>query len=99
MALQQSGNLFPERLPRAVPSRADQPPYAQADDDLAAIDRYVLHRPLVILVRLRRRSPIDRTPHGHIPRAGRDHDTSSIINADSPENTVRTRESTAITRS
>ena len=37
MALQQTGNLFPERLPRTALSRADQPPYAQADDDRAVV--------------------------------------------------------------
>jgi hypothetical protein len=79
MAFQQSGNLFPERPPRAVPSQADQPPYAQADDDLAAIDRHVLHRPLVIPVHLRRSSPADRTQHAHIPSAGRDHNHATAL--------------------
>jgi hypothetical protein len=79
MAFQQSGNLFPERLPRAVPSRADQPPDAQADNDLAAIDRHILHRPPVIRVHLRRRSPADRARHGPIPSAGRDHHHAAAL--------------------
>jgi hypothetical protein len=43
MALQQSGNLLAEGLPSAAQDRTDQPPYAQVDDDLTAVDRHVRH--------------------------------------------------------
>jgi hypothetical protein len=79
VALQQSGNLFPEGLPSATPRWADQSPYAQVDDDLAAVDRHVLHRPVVIAVHLRRRSPAHRTQHGCIPSAGRDHHHAAVL--------------------
>ncbi|GGT51157.1 hypothetical protein GCM10010207_59340 [Streptomyces atratus] len=72
MALQQSGNLLAEGLPPAARDRADQPPYAQVDDNLAAVDRHVRHRPAVVPVHLRRRSPALRTWHRHIQGAGRD---------------------------
>jgi hypothetical protein len=73
MALQQSGNLLAEGLPSAAQDRTDQPPYAQVDDYLAAIDWYVRHRPAVIPVHLRRQRPARRTRHRHIPSASRDH--------------------------
>jgi hypothetical protein len=77
MALQQSGNLLPEGLPPAAQGRTGQPPYAQVDDDLAAVDWHVPHRSAVITVRRRRRRrrrrPAHRTRHRHVPGPGRDH--------------------------
>jgi hypothetical protein len=43
MALQQFGNLLAEGLPSAAQDRTDQSPYAQVDDDPAAVDRHVRH--------------------------------------------------------
>jgi hypothetical protein len=73
VAFQQTGYLFPEGLPPAALGRAGQSSYAQVDDDLVAVDRHVLHCPVVIPVHLRRRSPAHRTQHGYVPSAGRDH--------------------------
>ena len=53
VAFPQSGNLFSKGLPEAAPNQADQPPYPEAHDDLAAVDRHVHHRPTVIPVHLR----------------------------------------------
>lgn len=66
MALQQSGNLLAEGLPSAAQDRAGQPSYAQVNDDLAAVDRHVRHRPAVIPMGLRHaaiRTPDTAPPH------------------------------------
>lgn len=73
MTLQQPGNLLAEGLPRAAQNRTDQPPYAQVDDDRAAVDRHVPHHAAVVPVHLRRRRSAHRTRHRHIPSAGLDH--------------------------
>lgn len=73
MTLQQARNLLAEGLPPAAQDRTDQPPYAQVDDHLAAVDRHVRHRPAVIPVHLRRQRPARGTRHRRIPSASRDH--------------------------
>ncbi len=80
-------------------------PYAQMDDDLAAVDRHVRHGPMVIPVHFRRRRPAHRTWHGYIPSPGRDHHCVAAVRhvldhqTESPENTIHTRELISITRS
>jgi hypothetical protein len=106
MALQQSGNLLAEGLPSAAQDRTDQPPYAQVDDDLAAVDRHVRHRPGVIPVHLRRQRPALGTRHRRIPSASRDHHRVTTVphvhddqHRQPGKKTVLTRGLISITRS
>lgn len=79
VALQQSGNLLPEGPPSTVQGRTDQPPHAQPDDDLTAVNRHVPHCPVVVPVHLRRRSRAHRARHSSIPSADRDHDHAAAL--------------------
>jgi hypothetical protein len=78
VVLEQSGNLLAEGLPPAAQDRADQPPYTQVDDGLAAVDWHVRHRPAVVPVHLRRRRPAPRIRHRHIRGAG-DHQRVTAV--------------------
>jgi SRSO17 transposase len=53
-------DVLAEVLPPTGQNQTDQPPYAQLDDDLAAVGRHVRHRPAVIPVHLHRTA--SRTP-------------------------------------
>ncbi|GHG06663.1 hypothetical protein GCM10017667_42420 [Streptomyces filamentosus] len=96
MALQEPGDLLSEGLPSAVPDRTDQPSYPHPDHDLPAVDRHIPHRPAVIPVNPSHQHPAQRTGNGNMPvraetwTVSPPSTTSSMANADNPENTVPT---------
>jgi AhpD family alkylhydroperoxidase len=79
VAVQQTRDLLPERLHRAVQGRAPQPPHPDLQHDRPPIRGHVRHRPLAVSVHMAGQAAAPRARHRPARRPRPDHDHLILV--------------------